>query len=305
MTPSERFEAARGALAVGPVLPRALLQAGGPDAADFLHRMLTQEVRALGTGGAAHFALLTVKGHLVGVGQLLRQAEGVLLDVDPAAAGELRAQLEKTVIMDDVTFTDLTEGWRVLPLLGPGAVAAAPAMGGELSHWVNRRRGVPAVDLLVPAERVETVRTALLAAGAVALEEADLEALRIAAGVGRWGAELDGSRLPMEAGLVTDAISFTKGCYLGQEVVVRATVRGQVHRGLVLLRLPAGAGPGSRLAAAGAEVGAITSAAETPQGRLGLGYLKRAFWVTGTRLATDGGEAEVLRAIAGEQERPG
>jgi folate-binding protein YgfZ len=305
MTPFERFEVAGATLAVGPVLPRALLQAGGPDAADFLHRMLTQEVRALAVGGAAHFALLTVKGHLVGVGRLLRQADGVLLDVDPAAAGELRAELEKKVIMDDVTFTDLTEGWRVLPLLGPGAAAAAVAVGGELSRWVNGRRGVPGVDLLVPTERVESVRAGLLAAGAVALEEADLEALRIAGGVGRWGAELDGTRLPMEAGLVADAVSFTKGCYLGQEVVVRASVRGQVNRGLVLLRLPAGAGPGTRLTAAGAEVGAITSAAETPQGRLGLGYLKRAFWATGTRLATDGGEAEVLRAVAGEQERPG
>ncbi len=305
MTSLERFVAARGGLAVGPVLPRALLHAGGPDAADFLHRMLTQEVRALAAGGAAHFALLTVKGHLVGVGQLLRQADGVLLDVDPAAAGELRAQLEKAVIMDDVTFTDRSGGWRVLPLLGPGAAAAAGATAGDLSRWVNQRRGVPAVDLLVPVERVEPVRGALLAAGAVALDEADLEALRISGGVGRWGAELDGTRLPMEAGLVADAISFTKGCYLGQEVVVRATVRGQVNRGLVLLRLPAGAGPGSRLVAAGAEVGAITSAAETPQGRLGLGYLKRACWATGTRLSTDGGEAEVLRAVAGEQERPG
>jgi folate-binding protein YgfZ len=305
MTSTERFEAARTAVAVGPIRPRTLLHAGGPDAADFLHRMLTQEVRALAIGGAAHFALLTVKGHLVGEGQLLRLPDGVLLDVDPGAASELRAQLEKTVIMDDVTFTDQSEAWRVLALLGPGAAGAAAAAGGDLSRWVNKRRGVPAVDLLVPAERAEELRAALLAAGAVALDESDLEALRIAGGVGRWGAELDGTRLPMEAGLVADAISFSKGCYLGQEVVARATSRGQINRGLVLLRLPAGAGPGSRLEAGGAEVGAITSAAETPQGRLGLGYLKRACWTAGSRLATDGGEAEVLRAIAGEQERPG
>jgi folate-binding protein YgfZ len=305
MTPTERFEAARTAVAVGPVLPRTLLHAGGPDAADFLHRMLTQEVRALPPGGAAHFALLTVKGHLVGEGQLLLVDDGVLLDLDPAAAGQLRAQLEKMIIMDDVTVTDRSEGWRVLPLLGPGAAAAAAAVGGELSRWVNGRRGVPGVDLLVPADRLEPVRGALSAAGAVALEASDLEALRIAGGVGRWGAELDGTRLPMEAGLVADAVSFTKGCYLGQEVVVRATSRGQIQRGLVLLKLPDGAGPGSRLGAAGVEVGAVTSAASTPDGRLGLGYLKRAHWGVGTRLATDGGEAEVLRAIAGEQERPG
>ncbi len=298
MTPSERFEAARRHLAVGPLRPRTLLHAAGPDARDFLHRLLTQDLRGLPSGGAAHFALLTVKGHLVGEGQLLLLSDGVLLDLDPAAAGEVRAQLEKMIIMDDVTITDRSEGWRVLPLLGPGAAAAAEAHGAGLSRWVNSRRGLPALDLLVPVDRAETLRAGLVAAGAAPLDEADLEALRVAGGVGRWGAELDGSRLPMEAGLTADAISFTKGCYLGQEVVVRATSRGQIQRGLVLLRLPEGAGPGSRLLAGGVEAGAITSAAVTPEGRLGLGYLKRAHWAAGTRLATDGGEAEVVRALA-------
>ena len=303
MTPSERFQAAHRALAVGPLRPRTLLHAGGPDARDFLHRMLTQDLRALPPGGGAHFALLTVKGHLVGEGQLTILPDGVLLDVDPAAAVELRAQLEKMVIMDDVTITDRSADWRVLPLLGPGATAAAEAQSG-LSRWVNARRGVPAVDLLAPAERAEALRAGLVAGGAASLDEADLEALRITGGIGRWGAELDGSRLPMEAGLTADAISFKKGCYLGQEVVVRATSRGQIQRGLVLLELPAGAGPGSRLLAGGVEAGAVTSAAETPDGRRGLGYLRRAQWAPGTRLATDGGEAVVLRAVAGEQERP-
>jgi tRNA-modifying protein YgfZ len=301
MTLTEKFRAAHDRLAVGPLRPRTLLHAGGPDARDFLHRMLTQEVRGLPPGGAAHFALLTVKGHLVAEGQLLLRPDGVLLDVDPAAAPALRAQLEKMVIMDDVTITDQTEAWRVLPLLGPGAEAAAGANGADLSRWVNKRRGVPALDLLVPVDRAEAVRAGLVAAGAAPLDEADLEALRIAGGVARWGAEMDGSRLPMEAGLTADAISFTKGCYLGQEVVVRATSRGQIQRGLVLLALPEGAEPGSRLSVDGAEAGTVTSAAATPDGRRGLAYLRRAHWAKGTRLATDGGEAEVLRALAGEK----
>jgi folate-binding protein YgfZ len=305
MTSTAKFEAARTGLAAGPLRPRALLHAAGPDAVDFLHRMLTQDVKGLPAGGAAHFALLEVKGHLVAEGQLVLRPDGVLLDVDPAAAAELRAQLEAKVIMDDVTFTDLSASWRVLPLLGPGAAAAAEAQATWLSRWVNRRRGVPSLDLLVPAARAEPLRAALLAAGAAPLDDDDLEALRISGGVGRWGAELDGSRLPMEAGLIADAVSFTKGCYLGQEVVARATARGQVQRGLVLLRLPEGAAAGSPLLAGGVEVGVVTSAAVTPAGRLGLGYLKRAHWGAGTRLTTAGGEAEVLRAVAGEQERPG
>lgn len=301
MTLTEKFQAAHARLAVGPLRPRALLHAGGPDARDYLHRMLTQDVNGLPPGGAAHFALLTVKGHLVAEGQLLLRPDGVLLDVDPAAAAALRVQLEKMIIMDDVTITDRTGAWRVLPLLGPGAAAAADAHGAGLSRWVNKRRGAPALDLLVPAGGAEALRAGLVAGGAVPLDEADLEALRIAGGVARWGAELDDSRLPMEAGLTADAISFTKGCYLGQEVVVRATSRGQIQRGLVLLALPPAAGPGSRLSVAGAEVGAVTSAAETPDGRRGLGYLRRAHWPAGTRLGTDGGEAEVVRALAGEK----
>jgi folate-binding Fe-S cluster repair protein YgfZ len=110
MTPFERFQAARTALAVGPLRPRTLLHAGGPDARDFLHRMLTQDLKGLPPGGGAHFALLTVKGHLVGEGHVLLLPDGVLLDLDPAAAGEVRAQLEKMIIMDDVTVTDRSEG---------------------------------------------------------------------------------------------------------------------------------------------------------------------------------------------------
>jgi folate-binding protein YgfZ len=300
MTPTEKFQAARTGVAVGPPLARSFLHAAGPDARDFLHRMLTQDVNGLPPGGAAHFALLTVKGHLVGEGQLVLWSDGVLLDVDPAAAPELGAQLTRMVIMDDVTITDRSADFRVLPLLGPGAEAAATAAAPDLSRWVNSRRGVPALDLLVPSSQAEARRAGLVAAGAAPLEEGDLEALRIAGGVARWGADMDGSRLPMEAGLTADAISFTKGCYLGQEVVVRATARGQIQRGLALLRLPEAAGPGSPLRAGEAEVGSVTSAAATPEGRLGLGYLRRAWWAAGTRLATDGGEAEVVRAVAGE-----
>jgi folate-binding protein YgfZ len=298
MTPAQKFEAAHSGLAVGPLQPRSLLHAAGPDARDFLHRMLTQDVNGLPPGGAAHFAMLTVKGHLVAEGHLLLLPDGVLLDVDPAAGPELRAQLTRMVIMDDVTITDRSEAWRVLPLLGPGAEAAAGLRATGLSRWVNRRRGLPALDLLAPADRAEELRGALVEGGAASLDEADLEALRISGGVARWGADMDGSRLPMEAGLTADAISFTKGCYPGQEVVARATSRGQIQRGLVLLRLPEGAGPGSHLSAAGAEAGVITSAAATPEGRRGLAYLRRAHWAAGTRLTTDGGEAEVLRALA-------
>ena len=104
----------------------------------------------------------------------------------------------------------------------------------------------------------------------------------------------------MEAALTRDAIHFQKGCYLGQEVVLRATVRGQIQKGLVLLDLPSGAGPGTPLTVGEKEVGRVTSAAETSQGRLGLGYLRRAHWREGERLGTPAGEAVVRRVMVHE-----
>jgi hypothetical protein len=140
----------------------------------------------------------------------------------------------------------------------------------------------------------------MIAAGAVPLDEEDLEALRLEEGVPRFGADMDGERLPMEAGLTRDAIHFDKGCYVGQEVVLRATVRGHIQKGLVLLELPPAAGSGTALSADGKEVGRVTSTGETSQGRLGLGYVRRAHWREGERLDTPAGEARVRRVLVNE-----
>jgi folate-binding protein YgfZ len=129
------------------------------------------------------------------------------------------------------------------------------------------------------------------------LSPEDLEAIRILGGQARFGADMDATRLPMEAGLTRLAISFTKGCYTGQEVVLRATARGHLKVGLVQLALPAGAGPGAPLSAGGQEVGVVTSAADTPEGRVGLGYVRRAHWKEGERVATPAGEATVRKVI--------
>ncbi len=304
MTPDQlaRLDAARARLGVGPVQERALLRATGKDARDYLHRMSTQAVNPLPVGATAYACFLDAKGHLLGEGHLLAQEEGILIDLDPLAAPATRGLLEKYVIMDEVSFEDLSETHRVVPLLGPDGEAAARAGRGA---WLrNGRRGLPAVDLVVSAGQAEGVRASLLSGGAAALEEADLEALRIQGGFARFGRDMDATRLPMEAGLTRSAIDFEKGCYIGQEVVLRATARGQLQKGLVQLALPPGAGPGAKLLAGTAEVGLVTSAAETPVGRLGLGYLRRAHWKAGERLQVEGGEAVVRRLLAEEEPAP-
>ncbi len=300
MTLAERLEAARTRWAVGPALRRGILRATGKDAKDYLHRVTTQEVNALAPGRSAYAAILNAKGHLLAEGHLLVQDDGILLDLDARALPEARPHLERFVIMDDVTFEDLSDRLRVLPVLGPEAAARLAGRAAGAPRVEHGRRGAPSLDLVLAPAEAEALRATLVAEGAAPLDEADLEALRILGGIPRFGAEMDASRLPMEAGLTRAAISFAKGCYTGQEVVLRATARGHLQRGLVQLALPEGAGPGTPLTAGGAEVGVVTSAADTPEGRVGLGYLRRAHWKEGERVGAGAGEAVVRRVLVEE-----
>jgi folate-binding protein YgfZ len=289
--------AAKDGWAVGPVEAPAVIRATGKDAKDYLHRVTTQDLNALPPGGSAYTTILNAKGHLLADAHALVEEGGVLLVLDPRAAAQALPHLERFVIMDDVAFADVSASLRLLPVLGPQAAIRLGERGTSVPRIGDRRRGAPAVDLLLPPPEAEALRAALVAEGAHDLAPSDLEALRILEGQARWGADLDETRLPMEAGLTRAAISFTKGCYTGQEVVLRATARGHLQRGLVQLALPGGAGPGAPLAAGGQEVGVVTSAAETPDGRIGLGYLRRAHWTEGERLSTPAGEATVRRVL--------
>jgi folate-binding protein YgfZ len=297
MISPEKLHAARAALAVGPVEAPAILRATGKDAKDYLHRVTTQDVNVLAPGGSAYGAVLNAKGHLLADLHLLAEPDAVLLVMDAGAVADARPHLEKFVIMDDVTFEDLSAALRVLPVLGLGAAAALEARAAGLARLEDARRGAPCTDVLVPAAEAGALRAALVAAGGADLSAEDLEAIRILGGLARFGADMDLSRLPMEAGLTRAAISFTKGCYTGQEVVLRATARGHLQRGLVQLELPSGAGPGTPLAANGQEVGVVTSAADTPEGRVGLGYLRRAHWKVGERVQAGGADAVVRRVV--------
>ncbi|HET6439852.1 MAG TPA: folate-binding protein [Anaeromyxobacter sp.] len=299
MLTAEVLRAAREAAAVGPLLAPAVLRFAGGDARSFLHRMSTQDLLKLAPGESAYAAFLNAKGHLLGEGDVLAGDGEALLLVAPAAAAAVREHLERYVVADDVTVEE-GPALRVLPLLGPTAPRRLGDRGQGALRVANRRRGAPCLDLGLAPAAGDELRAALLAEGWPGLSDEDLEGLRIVGGVPRFGAELDGSRLPMEAGLTRDAISFTKGCYIGQEVVVRATVRGHLNRGLVQVALPPEAGPGTPLLADGIEVGRVTSAAATPQGRVGLAYLRRAHWHPGERLTAGGGEAVVTRVIVEE-----
>jgi len=300
MTLAEKMDAARTTSAVGPVEERGVLRLAGKGARDFLHRMSTQHLSALQPGGSAYAAFLDTRGHLVGEGLVLARKDDLLFLTDREEVPPLLAHLRKYVLSAPVKVEDESSSLGVMAVMGPAGVLSARAAAGDATVAATPRRGVPAVEILAQASRLTEIRAALLAGGAADLETADLEVLRIEEGVARFGADMDGERLPMEAALTRDAIHFQKGCYLGQEVVVRATIRGQIQRGLVQLELPPGAGPGTVLTVGDKEVGRVTSAAETSQGRLGLGYLRRAYWREGERVNTPAGDAVVRRVLVHE-----
>jgi folate-binding protein YgfZ len=265
---------------------RGKLQVAGPDAAEYLQGQLTSDVEALAPGDGQYAALLDRKGHMQGDMRVLRpSAEEVLLDTEPEALAATRRHLEMYSIGRDVKVTDVSEEWAILSLIGPRAVevagtAALPENTCEASTVagveclaVGTRVGI---DLIAATADAGRLREALGEAGAVEVSPAAAEILRIEAGVPRFGAEMGTATMPAEAGIVADAVSFTKGCYIGQETVARLHYKGRPNRHLRGLRLSAPAEPGAALALGEKEVGKLGSAAVSPAlGPIGLAILRR------------------------------
>jgi folate-binding protein YgfZ len=265
---------------------RGKLQVAGPDAAEYLQGQLTSDVEALAPGDGQYAALLDRKGHMQGDMRVLRPStEELLLDTEPEALAATRRHLEMYSIGREVKVTDVSEEWAILSLIGPRAVevagtAALPENACEASTVagveclaVGTRVGV---DLIAAAADAGRLRAALGDAGAVEVSPEAAEILRIEAGVPRFGAEMGTETMPAEAGIVADAVSFTKGCYIGQETVARLHYKGRPNRHLRGLRLSAPAEPGAALALGEKEVGKLGSAAVSPAlGPIGLAILRR------------------------------
>ena len=216
--------------------PRAFLRVAGPDAADYLERMLTNEVEALGVGESCEALLLTPKGRVIAPMRVVRRADAdFLLLTEPEAAEQLSAELQRMRFAAKVEIEP--EEHRSYLLLGD----------------VNG--GVPNADYGVPAGEVLDADPPDLPA----LGQEELEALRIEAGRPRFGKEIDDSILPAEAGLDETHISFTKGCFPGQEPVARLHYRGHPNRRLRVLEAES-AEPGAELVWEGKVVGRVTSA---------------------------------------------
>ncbi len=294
----------------------------GSDRVRWLNGMLTNDVARLTAGrerSGCPALLLTRIGRIVADLHVLLRGDAFWLECDAAAVAAVLATLQKFIIADDVRLTDATARWERLALEGPTTAAIFAAAAGEaprlapdcaeffelagasvlVGAWGVS--GEAALQLFVPTGKSAAVCEALQrASNGHALIEADAEALeilRVEAGTPRFGRELSEAVLPAEAGLER-AISTTKGCYTGQEIVARMATRGEASHALVGLALAAGSAvtAGAAVMAGGARAGELTSVAHSASaGAIALAYVRRAHAAPGTQLEVDGQPARVTK----------
>jgi folate-binding protein YgfZ len=256
--------------------------------------MLTSDIAALAPGQSARAAMLTPKGKVVADLLVHAEADALWLDTEPSLREKLREALGRFIVMDDVDLVDRTDQTSEIGLYGAGAAALA-APSPEL-RFISTPLGL---HVLGEGDAAQAFGEALVSRGdVVRLTEEAAEVLRVERGVSRYGAEISEEDLPLEAGL-DDAISHTKGCYIGQEPVARVTARGHVNRKIVGLSCAGLPAAGAAISAEGRpEAGHVTSAVWSPTlGRaVALGYLHRSAWSPGTKVTIAGPSENAIEA---------
>jgi tRNA-modifying protein YgfZ len=265
---------------------RAKFRITGSDRLRFLNGQVTNDVRKATESAAIEACVLSAKGRMNGHAFLSAARDCFLDDADPELREVLLARLERYVIADDVQIEDVTDQLSIFHVLSP----TGPTAGDGWRVVSARRFTESGWDVWINAALHDVVARQLSSAFRF-FDVASAEVFRVEEGIPRWGRELTEEIIPIEANLEARAIDYEKGCYIGQEVISRIKMSGQTNKrlcGLVSLRdVPLSTG--MKLAATGEkskEAGWITSA--TRSGRLGkeiaLGYVKRGFNSTGTRL---------------------
>lgn len=247
---------------------RAVLAITGKDRADWLQGLVTNDVASLAPGETRYAAYLTPQGRMVTDMNVIARADRLLLDVPAPLAGSLRERLDGLIFAEDAQVLDLGDAmqvWTAIPPREPngGAMVEAIVAAGD-SHG--------------------------FAYSEISLDT--FEVVRIERGIPRFLADMDTDTIPLEAGIEDRAISFTKGCYVGQEVIVRVTHRGggRVAKKLVRWKAEPSAAvvpmAGARIVAKDRDVGRVTSAAFSPgrEAVVGLGYVHRDFVAPGTEV---------------------
>jgi tRNA-modifying protein YgfZ len=313
----EGYEALRGGCALVERSWVGRLEVLGADRQRFLNAYLTCDVKGLAPGGGAYGFLTDKQGRIQADAVVLALEDRLRLEVPQGLAPVVAERLRQYVIADRVEVMPAKE-LMPLTLAGPGAeavlaAAGAPSLpddtwsharaavfGTEVTLVRQGRLGVPAFTLWVSSSLAPDLATALAARGAVAAGFADLEAVRVEAGIPRFGADFGPDNFPQETG-IEEAVSYTKGCYLGQEVVARIHYRGGVQRQLVGLDFGGDEAParGTALRHDGREAGTVGSALVSPAlGRpIGLAIVHKRAAEPDTALEVEGGGSATVAAL--------
>lgn len=265
---------------------RRLLRCAGPDAVEYVHDQVTNDVVGLAPGEGSYAALLDRKGRMQTDLRVLRTApDELLLDCDAEGREALGLHLGTYRVGRDVEFTKLDDEFAVVSVIGP---ATARVLGGpigpEHSHRELNLAGtvVRAVatdtgaDLICPRPALDAVRAALREGGAESVQPEAVEVIRVESGRPRFGREMTTATIPQEAGINDRAVSFTKGCYIGQETVARLHYKGKPNRHLRGLRLEAPVARGAVVRLGDRELGNVGTAVLSPAlGPIALAVLRR------------------------------
>ena len=302
----------------------------GADRQKFLNGQVTNNVKDLKPGEGCYAALITAKGKMQSDLRVFCLEEELLLDFEPGLTGLVTERLEKYVIADDVQIIDVAAHYGLLSVQGPRAADLIGALNLEIAvpskpfehtriadtvlgeiYLANvARLGTSGLDCYVPVASMEKAVELLVknapAIGARVCGWNAFEMGRVEQGIPRFGADMNETNLPPEAGLDRTAVSYTKGCYIGQEVIARIRTYGQVAKKLCRLQLKSVARlpeKGAKLFLNGKEVGYITSAIQLPSSNfVGLGFIRREANQTGTELTIGSpeapqGKADILAAV--------
>jgi folate-binding protein YgfZ len=278
---------------------RGKLELTGAEAADYLQGQVTNDIVALEPGSGCYAALLNHKGKMLADMRVLRRADSLWVDTEPAALPVLVRNVSMYSIGRDVRHQDVSAGYAILSLIGPEARAPLDVAPPPVEHAsVEGRHGLYVatdlgVDVICAAADADAVREAL---GVERVDEEAAECLRIESGRPRFMFDVGTDTIPQEAGLNSRAVSFTKGCYVGQETVARLHYKGKPNRHLRGLRLAEPAAAGDEILLGERVVGEIGSAAVSPaNGPIALAVVRReAEPGAGVKVGASGVDGEVV-----------
>jgi len=287
MTP---YDALRTRTAFIDLSSRGKIRVAGEDRARLLHAMSTNHIQQMQPGDGLYAFFLNAQGRILADAYVYDLSDSMLLDTEPEAATKLVEHLDKYIIADDVTLEDETPRWAVFGLEGPESIALATDLGVAVPetkyHWLEFGSGFVArtasatpegLRIFLPAGERNAFLQKLQAVDVPEVSTEEARIVRLENGIPRYGEDIT-ERFLVHETQALHGVHFSKGCYLGQEIVERVRSRGQVHRLLAPIRIKGSSivPPGTKFTANGANAAEVTSAAYSPALRevVGLAYVR-------------------------------